>query len=218
MHVLEVFHYALLCLVGEPQLPEKEDELNWKLLFAVKRENQRLLREGRGSSSLILLECSNQPIQNGEVRAARESKRPDFTCGFVDGVAGRDMFFVVECKRLGCPTSPSWILNQNYITNGVRRFVDPDWGYGADAASGGMVGYLQTMNGVDTLEDVNNTAQTEQLPLILLQDAVWAERGVTNLMQTLQRSFSESPFCLVHMWVDVRLCYGAANNVLNTIT
>ena len=35
------------------------------------------------------------------------------------------MQFVVECKRLGIPSSQKWILNENYVNHGVRRFVDP---------------------------------------------------------------------------------------------
>ncbi len=52
--VLEVFQCALVCLEGESNLPEDENELNRKVYFLVLKENRRLLQEGRGRQSPIL--------------------------------------------------------------------------------------------------------------------------------------------------------------------
>lgn len=202
--VLEVFRCALLRLEAELELPEKEDELNRKLLFHVRSENYRLIKEGRGCHSNVYYECANQPIAEDKDRAGREWKRPDFMCGLVDAQAESDLFFALECKRLGRPSSPGWILNDNYTRHGVLRFVDPAWGYGEGAASGAMMGYCQTMSAKDILREVNDYAEKVNVPAISRTDGLWVERGVTRLNQTLDRKVSPSPFRLRHLWVDLR--------------
>ena len=205
--VLEVFHCALLRLAAESELPEREDELSRKLLSHVRSENYRLIDEGRGRQSNFYYECANQPVVEDKERAGREWKRPDFTCGLVDAQAGVDLFFVLECKRLGRPSSSGWILNENYTNYGVLRFVDPDWGYGEGAASGAMIGYVQTMSQDDILKEVNAYAAKIDVPTIRNEADNWIERGVTRLNQRLDRSTSPSPFRLEHLWIDIRHRY-----------
>lgn len=205
--VLEVFQCALLRLEAESELPEKEDELNRMLLFRVRSENYRLIKEGRGCYSNIYYECSNQPVVEDKERAGREWKRPDFMCGLVDAGAEADLFFVLECKRLGRPSSPGWILNENYTYHGVLRFVDPDWGYGEGAASGAMIGYLQTMSPDEILKEVNGYAERVNVPTIDRTEGHWIDRGVTRLNQPLDRKMSPSPFTLRHLWLDLRHRY-----------
>lgn len=203
---MEVFHCALVRLGTEDALPDEENELNRKLLFMLRRENHRLLREGRGCAPPVFSECVNQPIEDDLSRALRESKRPDFTWGFVDLQRDDDVFFVVECKRLGSPTSNNWILNKNYVTNGVRRFVDADWGYGGGVSSAAMIGYLQNMAGDAVLREVNVYAQAEGLAPIAEPER-WNDQGVTELGQILERTFRESPLDLRHLWLDLRHRY-----------
>lgn len=212
--VLEVFRCALLRLEADPELPQKEDELNRKLLFHVRRENYRLIRVGRGCHSSIYYECANQPVVEDKGRAGREWKRPDFMCGFVDAQAEADLFFVIECKRLGLPSSPGWVLNENYIRNGVLRFVDLHWGYGEGAASGAMIGYCQTMSGDVILKEVNEYGKSVSVPSITRETEEWIDRGVTLLNQTLDRNVSPSPFSMQHLWVDLRHRY--LTEVINT--
>ena len=138
--VVEVFEEALGELAQRDDLPNEENPLNRQLLGHVRRANCRLIRAGRGTRSSILYEANNQPRDSDEERALRELKRPDFKCGFVDADAELDLFLDIECKRLGFASSRSWVFNQNYITNGVARFENPDWGYGADCPSGVMIG------------------------------------------------------------------------------
>lgn len=211
--VLKVFRCALLRLEAESELPEKEDELNRKLLFHVRSENYRLIKEGQGCRSNIYYECANQPVVEDKDRAAREWKRPDFMCGLVDAQAELDLFFALECKRLGRPSSPGWILNENYTKNGVLRFVDPGWGYGEGATSGAMIGYRQTMSGDNTLKEVNAYAEKVNVPTINRPDGQWIDRGVTRLNQTLDRKVSPSPFSLRHLWLDLRHRYSTKSAV-----
>jgi len=211
--VLEVFQCALLRLEAESKLPEKEDELNRKLLFHVRGENYRLITEGRGCRSNIYYECANQPVVEDKNRAARERKRPDFMCGLVDAQAEADLFFVLECKRLGQPSSSGWILNENYTKHGVLRFVNPDWGYGEGATSGAMIGYCQTMSSGDILKEVNGYGKKVAAPSIHREADEWISRGVTRLNQTLDRKASPSPFRLRHLWVDLRHRYSTETSV-----
>ena len=205
--VLEVFRCALVGLEAEAGLPEREDELNRKLLFHARSENYRLVKDERGCHSNIYYECANQPVVEDEVRAGRESKRPDFTCGLVDAQAGQDLFFVLECKRLGRPSSSTWKLNENYTRHGVLRFVDGAWGYGAGVESGAMIGYMQTMTPDEIVEEVNEYAKEVDVPAIEKEDEDWATRGVTRLDQTLGCEVTPSPFFLRHLWVDLRRRY-----------
>lgn len=210
--VLEVFRCALLRLVAESELPEKEDELNKKLLFHVRRANYQLIRKGRGCHSNIYSECRNQPVAEDEHRAGREQKRPDFTCGLVDAQAEADLFFVLEGKRLGLPSSSGWVLNKNYTSHGVLRFVNPNFGYGEGATSGAMIGYCQTMVGNDILKEVNVYGKENEVSSIC-GPAKWHDRGVATLNQTLERKTSPSPFKLMHLWVDLRHGYQAKATV-----
>jgi hypothetical protein len=211
--VLEMFQCALLRLEAESELPEKEDELNRKLLFHVRSENHRLTREGRGCASPPFYESRNQPVAENEDSPTREFKRPDFTWGFVDALAEVDYFFVIECKRLGRPSAGGSVFNKLYTVEGVKRFVELESGYGAGVESGAMVGYCQTMSGDDILKEVNCYGRSVAVPSIHRAADKWIDRGVTRLNQTLDRKASPSPFSLRHLWVDLRHRYATEASV-----
>ena len=202
--VLEVFQCALVRLEGESELPEDEKELNRKLYFLAKEERLRLTRAGRDLGSTIIPDSPNLPIDENAESRARESKRPDFQCELIDAQAGEYLVYALECKRLGRPKPPSWVLNRNYTEEGVLRFMKPDHGYGEDAPSGAMIGYLQTMLPDEILKEVNDYAEEFNVPAIDRPDGDWIDRGVTWLSQTLNRKVSPSPFRLRHLWVDLR--------------
>ena len=211
--VLEVFDCALVRLEGESNLPEDEDELNRKVYSLALKENRRLLQIGRGCRSPIMYESRNQPTSETPKPLAREWKRPDFKCGFVDSQSEYPLFLDVECKRLGRPTSSGWVLNRNYTTNGVQRFMDPESGYGEGAASGAMIGYLQTMSPDEILTEVNGYAEEVNVPAINRTGGHWNDRGVTRLNHTLVRKMSPSPFQLRHLWLDLRHRYSTQSSV-----
>lgn len=205
--VLEVFQCALVCLESESNLPEDEDELNRKLYFLALKENHRLLREGRGRESPIMYESRNQPTAETRKPLAREWKRPDFKCGFVDSQSKYPLFLDVECKRLGKPSSGRTVFNKLYTEEGVKRFTDPELGYGEGAASGAMIGYLQSMLSDEILKQVNRYAKKTKVPAIKREGDEWVDRGVTRLTQTLDRKVVPSPFSLGHLWIDLRRHY-----------
>lgn len=208
--VLEVFQCALLRLKRESQLPEDENELNRTLYFRAKEENLRLIRAGRGLRSTIVPDRGNLPLKEHAESRARESKRPDFQCELIDDQAGEYMVYALECKRLGRPKPPGWVLNRNYSTDGVRRYMDSESGYGEGAVSGAMIGYVQTMSPGDILKEVNSYAEKIEVPAIKSESDKWNDRGTTQLNQTLDREVAPSPFTLHHLWLDLRHHYATS--------
>jgi len=200
--VLEIFCRALSKLAAQKRLPTREDDLNRELFRFARKENYELIKKGRGSQSSLLYEANNQPAADDLVRAKRESKRPDFQCGFVDAQIGVDRFFVLEGKRLGQPSSNSWVLNENYITNGIQRFVHAEWAYGQDASSGVMIGYIQSMTMDEILEEVNNCGKSHKVPEIAA--IVGGQNGLVQFQHRLDRSFPETPYRLIHVWANLR--------------
>ena len=206
--VLEVFCRALERLENAPErLPEDEAELNRKLFFLAKKENHNLRQAGRGLSSTPFPDSPNLPLEEDPKSRSRESKRPDFQCGLIDDQTGKDLIYAIECKRLGHPSSPRWVLNKNYTSDGVRRFIDPDYGYGEGATSGAMIGYLQSMPPETVLQEVNEFAAQADVPAIQRATGQWIDRGVSRLDQMLARRVWPSPFALTHLWVDLRHRY-----------
>lgn len=201
--VLEVFQCALVRLESESQLPEDERELNRKLFFRAREENLRLRRTGRGLVSSIIPDSPNLPIDENAESRTREFKKPDFQCELIDAQAGEFLVYALECKRLGLRLQSGWTLNRNYTTDGVKRFMEPDWGYGEGASSGAMIGYLQTMSPDEILKEVNDYAEKINVPALKREADDWIDNSVTRLNQDLARKVSPSPFKLRHLWVDL---------------
>ncbi len=197
---------ALELLRHRAALPTDEVGLNRELYFCLLEASREL--DPRAKYPRALTECCNQPDPDYAVRSKREDKRPDFQWAFTDphepDIRRSAKQFVCECKRLGFPTSRNWILNVNYVTDGVCRFADQAWGYGQRFASGVMVGYWQTMEPDAILTEVNATGQKHGLPNLALTGG-WQPGGVSKLEHSFARSFPISPFRLDHLWVDVRI-------------
>ena len=111
--------------------------------------------------------------------------------------------FVVECKRLGKATRGDWVFNVNYSQYGISRFCDPEWGYGKQAPSGAMLGYWQSMEGTEVLQEVNEACDHRSIPNLLLV-GTWSPKGVSKFEHKLERPFQISPFKLRHLWIDLR--------------
>ena len=182
-----------------------ENALNRELYFCMLRASRELDPEGIYPGPVA--ECCNQPDPDDLARASRESKRPDFTWSYLDphepDPLRSSIQFVVECKRLGTPTNPQWVLNSNYVEHGVHRFVDPQWGYGKRFPSALMIGYWQTMDSDLLLAEINGYLHAKGLPEITLSSHGWRISSITQLSHTLIRSFPISPFDLKHLWLDL---------------
>jgi len=205
-HYFRAFSRALELLLETSSLPGEEVGLNRELYFCLLRANRELDPEGTYPPPMA--ECCNQPDPNDRARAKRESKRPDFNWGFTDpheeDFRTSAKQFVVECKRLGAAPRTYWILNENYVEHGIRRFIDPAWSYAKRFPSGVMIGYWQTMEGDDVLREVNQAAVRRRLTAITLSVDGWQIAALSKLQHSLVRAFPISPFRLVHLWIDMR--------------
>jgi hypothetical protein len=186
--------------------------------------NHEIWRQSRGKKGLPsgpIPEGKNPPAADDEKRAKREDKIPDFYWGFTDhelieqhgGNAriGERLFFI-ECKCLGKTRKSGWNLNENYIENGVLRFIREEWGYAKGESTGAMVGYVQNMKLDDILQQVNNCAKKPQnaIPNLILDSGGWRINGTSKLYNNLTRNFVISDFRLQHFWIDLRSCYNVA--------
>lgn len=196
-----------------------ENDLNRELFFRVRRiaveqkvglfaaiPRPELSREHTWSLAPVY-EANNQPSPDDPERTPREAKRPDFQWNFQDDQA-EDLdratrTYVVECKRLGQALG-TWILNVNYVTQGVRRFVDASHLYGKDDDGGGMIGYVQSMD-VDAIWA--EVAQELAVGGFAALPMLGPHPGSTVLHSAshdLTRVDASSPFRLYHFWVDLR--------------
>ncbi|MCP4363515.1 MAG: hypothetical protein GY796_36415 [Chloroflexi bacterium] len=204
-----LIHETLLVLQLQTNLPEIEDNAKYHSL------NRELFRCFRVSYRKLNLsfhmptrEGKNPPYFGDIAPTEREEKRPDFYWQFIDSLASEDSCerrFILECKRLGSPSSSNWKLNPNYVNHGVLRFLSSPHEYGKGDDAGGMIGYVQDMEFDDILQEVNQTAATHPKPIPLLQIVKnWEEKETSELVHDLQRPFPISPFRLHRFWVDLR--------------
>lgn len=133
-------------------------------------------------------------------------KRPDLQLGYIDhqatdrrrGVRN----FVIECKRLGAPSPSGWVFNVHYVDDGVRRFIDLQWRYGEDVATGAMVGYVESSTLAQIVADVNAALKPLGVPALALP--LGAGGHLTEMEHQFDRPFAIRPFRLVHLWIDIR--------------
>ena len=201
--ILAIVERALELLRTEQDLPHTECDLNRRFYFQLLRASREL---NPSDPVAPIYECNNQPDPDDEARATREDKRPDFQWIYLDEYEPdperMSRQFTIECKRLGRPDRSNWIFNVNYVKNGMCRFHDPEWGYGRRFASGAMVGYWQSMELLDVIDEVNAEAFRNGLPEIAaVGDAL---RNGYRSEHSFNRSFPSSPFRLRHVWIDLR--------------
>ncbi len=201
----EVFSTSLQKLASEP-VSGDENAISKRLCpilnrvcFAISQSRNREVRTPTWEGPI-------QPVSEAELEA--EPKRPDFTCKLSNRYATSaeefEVPFHVECKRLGFPTSSSWILNKNYVTKGMKRFDCDSHQYGERAPSGIMIGYIIDMEPPDILKEVN---QYKHKHLTYFPDIsmVIKEGTVFRNRQNLKREYvAPKEFDLTHLWVDLR--------------
>ena len=210
--ILEVFSAALEMLREKPVLPKLENEINLKLYFMIRRANHNLRGIGRGLEHIPVWEAHSQPVSEHEEDKSRLNKKPDFQWQMVDEIETDPekayKHYTIECKRLGNPSSKTWKLNENYVTNGILRYVMKEFGYGKFTPSGAMIGYIQSMNHTQILAEVNGFASKDSITGINPPFHGWNEVGVSRLEQRVHRpDVPPTPFYLRHLWVDLRKFY-----------
>jgi len=149
-----------------------------------------------------------QPVVESELKGGRGAKRPDFTCKrtnpFAVSADEHEIPFHVECKRLGTSAGSGWVLNENYVTNGIKRFDCAIHQYGKRASSGMMIGYVLGMSPQIILSEVN-AYQRHHCPnnpeIVFNFDG----RTVEECEQRLKREHVQPwNFKLIHLWVNLK--------------
>ncbi len=211
--IFVIIREALLILASRPELPLIEDHPK---KHSLNRELYRCFREACRQKKLPYhmptREGKNPPYEGDNDPIERESKIPDFYWQFVDDQADEENCvrrFILECKRLGRPSSPGWKLNENYVQYGIRRFITQPHEYGKGDDAGGMIGYIQSMSFDDILHKINITITQSPESISPLPPPVngWQEKGVSELEHQLERSFPISSFRMCHFWIDLRSNY-----------
>lgn len=204
---LRCLHLALARLRSAAGLPQGENALNARLLEEIRIAARELCPQGF-SYPPIRAECPVQPYGASDESHRRLKPTPDITWGYEDDrepdplKATRD--FVIECKRIGPRTASGWVFTTHYVDDGVSRFADPEKRYGEGVPSGAIVGYWQGGVVQKLYTEVAVAASSRELSTISRVSRKWRPRGVTQLTQTIERTFEVSPFRLIHLWLDLR--------------
>jgi hypothetical protein len=147
-------------------------------------------------------------VSSSELKGGKRRKRPDFTCKWINPLASSaeeyELPLHIECKRLGKPTSPNWVLNENYVVDGIMRFDSKDHEYGKRAFSGLMIGYIISMAPNEIIADIDAFCRkhyAESANIIHQSN----NDEVTQYRQYMKRhSVQPKTFEIVHLWVDLR--------------
>jgi hypothetical protein len=203
--VLAILRDALILLRDRRPADCGEPELNRQLFLCLLEVNSMNLQSGSDDyfDYPPIYEGRNPPTPGTEDSAC-EKKIPDLKWGYLDHEsrdgAASARYFIVECKRLGIPTAAGWAFNARYVSDGISRFVHPDWRYGMDVPSGAMVGYVESDAPTSIVAEVNAEASGLGLPPLL--DHGLATAPLHEFHHTVERPFEISPFRLAHLWIE----------------
>jgi hypothetical protein len=204
--IIELFISALKLLRKEVLTNmHVEDEISQRLYICLRRANFELNKQDRGLDNQPFF---NTPIQPYSENVILNPPKPDFQCQLNDKYAINDeesvLYYHIECKRLGFPTSPSWRLNTNYVVNGICRFIQKKHSYGLNCKSGLMIGYIQNMTYNEIFYEVNLENNNHAIPIMNLFVDNWDSAGLNTLEHQFDREIEITPFTLFHLWVDLR--------------
>ena len=207
----EVFSTALRELSESPSVSGDEDAISEILCSILNRVCFNFGKSRNQELQTPYWETPIQPVAGDELNGGKIKKRPDFTCKFINPWAASpekyEISLHIECKLLGLPTSATWILNKNYVKNGIKRFDSKIHEYGKRADSGMMIGYIIGMTPQEIESEVNDYQKkhaSEYTDIKFLFDT-------TTLFKTRQdikrKNVMPARFELIHLWVDLRNCY-----------
>jgi len=204
--VLNVFTIALVKLQEETNLPEDEPTLN-ELLYTLVRDSWHKLPQNEKPIWSLSRNTENPPRTTSEIGQKWTRKKPDFLWSLSDSQE-RDSYkaireYTIECKRLR--TNRNFI--NEYVVNGIVRFLTAEQKYGNGTVSGAMIGYIQNMRHSEVLEQVNAV-------ILKTKEFVIPEiKFTTNCQMTdkikkgnhrlSRKEVKPSIFDLRHIWMDV---------------
>jgi hypothetical protein len=208
---LTLFSTALNELADKSQLSGDEDAVSEKLCQILRSVCFNFAHSQNKEIRTPSWEPPIPPVSEDELKGGKIRKRPDFTCNcynsFASSAEEHEISFHIECKLLGNPTSQTWILNKNYVTNGIKRFDSIEHEYGKRATSGLMIGYIIDMSPGTILDEVNNYQKTEcprnhAIAFTFTQEHVNTTHQILNRTTVMPENFK-----LTHMWADLRHNY-----------
>ncbi len=205
-----IFVEALVRLAAELRILGDENDVSKHLatiLVAVCQKNAKARNE---EIRTPLYELPQQPVNIDETQEDFIRKKPDFTCNRINlqakSLPEYEIPFHVECKLLGKPTSSTWILNRNYVTNGIARFDLQSHKYGNWASSGLMIGYIVSMTPGEIQTQVNSHIE-KKLPGVPRLEFKLSGVPLRSKHRFERKHVTPTPFTLFHLWVDLRSNY-----------
>jgi hypothetical protein len=207
----EVFAEALQELSNSASISGDEDAISEMLCPILNRVCFNLGKSRNQELRVPYWETPIQPVTKEELRGGKIIKRPDFTCKCINPWAtssGKyEISLHIECKRLGDPTSATWILNENYVKYGIKRFDSKIHSYGKRAYSGMMIGYIIGM-APEAIETEVNAYQKKHMPENVDIKFFFNTTLLFQTRQNIKRKIvMPAKFELIHLWMDLRNCY-----------
>ncbi len=207
----EVFSAALQKLSESASISGDEDAISERLCSILNRVCFNFGKSRNLELQTPYWEAPIQPVIEDELKGGKIKYRPDFTCKCTNRWAAssekREISLHVECKRLGYPTSATWILNENYVKKGIKRFDSKIHEYGKRADSGMMLGYIISMTPQEIESEVNDY-QKKHAPKHPKIRFVFDTATLFKTRQNIKRKHVlPTQFELIHLWVDLRNCY-----------
>lgn len=213
-HILlysEVFSAALQGLSESASISGDEDAISEILCPILNRVCFNFGKSRNQELQTPYWEAPIQPVTGDELKGGKIRKRPDFTCKCIDPWAvsaeNHEISFHVECKLLGYPTSATWILNENYVKNGIKRFDSKIHEYGKRSHSGMMIGYIISMTPREIESEINDY-QKKHVPEYTKIKFLFDTTTLFKARQDIKRkNVIPARFELIHFWADLRNCY-----------
>jgi len=208
--VLRVFRLALTELGSESSLPVKEEDLDAMLHSKIAEAFQRIPHAEKPRGFHVVPQAVNWSVHSDDLNAEWTGKKPDFKWRMHndDPMATTEELtrdFDIESKRLGLPTSRTWVLTEKYVTNGIARFLSASHRYGNGVDSGAMIGYVQDSDPATILAEVNDHIAEAKHAIPPISFPEPESQPVMATQQKLTRSeVSPANFALHHLWVDLR--------------
>ena len=210
--ILGVFVRALEMLCLEKNLPDAENRINETLCIKAKLAYFNFPLKQRPASFGLFMETQNQPQTEDDVGEEFLLKKPDLKWRLENksdpnpAMAIRD--YDIECKRLGKPLWKDRVLNEDYVKNGILRFLSVKHSYGKGITFGAMIGYVQNMEFATIIKEVNQyIAQVKEhkiQPIKFPANGFNREKTVHTTQQLERTEVLHSKFKLRHVWVDLR--------------
>ena len=208
-HVLNVFQLALLRLKKEKHLPKDEPTLN-EILYVHARYVYCSLPYEQKPMSFVKRNSEIPPRRIEEVGERWTKKKPDFQWELINTQETNPekaiKEYTIECKRLAEKTSAGRDFINEYVVNGIIRFISKEHRYGIGTISGAMIGYVQNLVHAEVLKQINLTVRKSQeykIPEIMFNH-LKVLSGISKGNHTLiRKEVIPSNFDLRHIWVEL---------------